>query len=101
ASAPPAFKSTADDDQCRARACRIFCVIRSRPSGFSRPVILRHRFKRFQESPPIGGDLPTVVIPKRISAGENIDGLCPSGKTSHSRAPLGAAGGQNGHISLE
>ena len=91
----------ADDDQRRARACRIFCVIRFRPSGFSRPVILRHRFKRFQESPPIGGDLPTVAVPKHVAAGENIDGLNPRRETPHPRAPLGAAGGENGNVSLE
>ena len=91
----------ADDDERRARACSIFGVIRFRLPGFSRPIILRHRLKRTQEVPPIGGDLPTIVIPKRMTAGENIDCPDPSGETSHPRAPLRATRGENRNVSLE
>jgi|SRR6476620_8650002 len=101
ASAPPAFESMVYDDQRRARACSIFGIIRFRLAGFRRSVILRHRLERTQEVPPIGGDLPTIAIPKRMTVGENID--CPnaSGETSHARAPLRAARGENGNVSLE
>ena len=91
----------ADDDQRRARAYSIFGVIRFRLPGFRRPVILRHRLERPQEIPPIGGDLPTAAIPKRISAGKNVDRPNPSGETSHPRVPLGTAGSENGNVSLE
>jgi hypothetical protein len=101
ASAPTAFESMTDDDERRARAFNIFGVIRFRLPGFSRPVILRHRLERTQEIPPIGGDLPTVAIPKRMTAGENIDCPNPSGETSHPCAPLRAARGENGNVSLE
>ena len=91
----------ADDDQRRARACNIFGVTRFRLPDVSWPVILRHRLERTQEVPPIGGDLPTIVIPKRMTAGENIDCPDPSGETSHPRAPLRAARGENRNVSLE
>jgi hypothetical protein len=45
--------------------------------------------------------LPAVAIAKHMAAGENIDGLNPSGKTPHPRVPLGTAGGENGNVSLE
>jgi hypothetical protein len=91
----------ADDDERRARARNIFGAIRFRLPGFRWPVILRHRLERTQETPPIGGDLPTIAIPKRITTGENVDCPNPSGETSHPRAPLRAACGENGNVSLE
>jgi hypothetical protein len=45
--------------------------------------------------------LPAVAIAKHVAAGENIDGLNPSGETPHPRAPLGTAGGENGNVPLE
>ena len=90
-----------DDDQFYAWALVAFAVLPVARSGLSQPVILRHRFERAQEIPPLGGDLPTVAIPKHVAAGENIDGLNPPGETPHPRAPLGAARGENGNVPLE
>ena len=91
----------ADDDECRARMLGISDVIRFRLLGFNQPVILRHRLERTQEIPPLGRDLPAVVTPKHMAAGENIDGLNPPRETPHPRVPLGTAGGEDGNVSLE
>ena len=90
-----------DDDERRARAFSIFGVIRFRLPGFGQPVVLCHRLERTQEIPTRGGDLPAVAVAQHMAAGENIDGLNPSGKAPHPRVPLGAAGGENGNVSLE
>ena len=74
------LEAMTDDDQRRTRALGAFAVFRFARSGFSQPVILRHRLERTQEIPPLGGDLPAVAIPKHMAAGENIDGLNPSAR---------------------
>jgi hypothetical protein len=91
----------ADDDERRARSRDIFGVIWFRLPGFNWPVILRHRLERTQKVTAICRDFPSILIAKRITAGENIDGPNASGETSHSRAPLGTARGENGNVSLE
>jgi len=96
-----ALEAMTDDDQFCAWALGALTAFRVARSGLSQPVILRHRLERMQEIPPVGGDLPTVAIPKHMAAGENIDSLNPSGETSHPRVPLGAARGENGNVSLE
>jgi hypothetical protein len=85
----------------RARSRDIFGVIRFRLPGFNSPVILRHRLERTQKVTAICRDFPSIPIAERITAGENIDGPNASGETSHSRAPLGTARGENGNVSLE
>jgi hypothetical protein len=96
-----ALEAMTDDNQLGAWALGALAAFRNARSGLSRPVILRHRLERMQEIPPLGGDLPTVAIPKHVAAGENIDCLNPSGETPHPRVPLGAARGENGNVSLE
>jgi len=98
---PPGLEAMTDDDQRRTRALGVLAVFRFARSGFSQPVVLRHRLERTQKIPPFGRDLPAVAIAKHMAAGENIDGLNPSGETPHPRAPLGAAGGENGNVPLE
>jgi hypothetical protein len=96
-----AFEAMTDDDQLCAWALVAFAVLPVARSGLSQPVILRHRLEGTQEISPLGGDLPTVAVPKHVAAGENIDGLNPRRETPHPRAPLGAAGGENGNVPLE
>jgi hypothetical protein len=78
---PPGLEEMTDDDQRRTRALGALAAFRFAPSCFSQPIVLRHRLERTQEIPPLGGDLPAVAIAKHVAAGENIDGLNPSGKT--------------------
>ena len=89
-----------DDDPRRTRAFGTLAVFRFARSGFSQPVscVTASSARR---NPPFGRDLPAVAIAKHMAAGENIDGLNPSGETPHPRAPLGAAGGENGNVPLE
>jgi len=96
-----ALEAMTDDDQFCAWALVAFAVLPVARSGLSQPVILRHRLEGTQEISPLGGDLPTVAVAQHMAAGENIDGLNPSGKAPHPRVPLGAAGGENGNVSLE
>jgi hypothetical protein len=90
-----------DDDQFCARALGTLAVSRCGSFEPEGPVILRYSFERAQKVSPLGGDLPPVAIAKHMAAGENIDGPNPSGETPHPRAPLGAAGGENGNVPLE
>ena len=90
-----------NDDQFCAGAIGAFVISRCGPLELEGPVILRHRLEGTQEIPSVGGDLPTVAVPKHVAAGENIDGLNPSGEAPHPRAPLGTARGENGNVSLE
>ena len=54
-----------DDDQFAAWALGALAAFRVAQSGLSQPVILRHRLEGTQEIPPLGGDLPTVAVPKQ------------------------------------
>jgi hypothetical protein len=90
-----------NDDQFCAGAIGAFVISRCGPFELEGPVILRHRLERTQEIPPVSCDLPTVAAPKHVAAGENIDGLNPSGETPHARAPFGTARGENGNVSLK
>jgi len=98
---PPGLEAMTDDDQRRPWAFGALAAFRFARSGFSQPVVLRHRLERMQEIPPLGSDLPAVATPKHMAAGENIDCSNPRRETPHPRVPLGTAGGENGDVSLE
>src|SRR5215212_155807 len=95
------LEAMTDDDQFCTSALGALAALRGARSGFSKPVILRHRLERLQEIPPLSGDLPAVATPKHMAAGQNIDCPNPRRETPHPRAPLGAASSKNGNVSLE
>jgi hypothetical protein len=49
---PPGLEAMTDDDQRRTRALGALAVFRVARSGFSQPVVLRHRLERTQEIRP-------------------------------------------------
>jgi hypothetical protein len=62
-----ALEAMTDDDQLCAWALVAFAVLPVARSGLSQPVILRHRLEGTQEIPSVGGDLPTVAVPKHVA----------------------------------
>jgi hypothetical protein len=95
----PALEPMADHDEFTGRASRSF--VRYGQLDFSRPVILGYRFERAQKIPPVGRDLPSLVIAKYVAAAENIDGRNPRRQTLEPRAPVTATGGQDDNVPFE
>lgn len=69
--------------------------------NFDRPVILGHRFERTQEFPARRRDLPSFVIAQHVTIAKDIDGRNAAGQTPDARAPVRAAGCEDGDVSFE
>ena len=100
-SGPTCLEAVSDDDEVGTRAPGGFKLARRMARGFNRLVVLRHRLQCAKKCATLIGDLPTIAVAQHVAAGENIDRRNASGETPHPRVPFGAAGGENGNVSLE